>query len=56
MLGRVDPLVADDPAQLGHEPRDIAGRSARGLVLRDRGTFGSCAYGTIHDNTAVDCK
>ena len=55
MLGRVDPLVADDPLELLDQPGDVARGFARRFFDLG-GTLGSRLYTTIHDNTAVDCR
>ena len=55
VLGRVDPVVADDPAQFGDQLGDVSRRLAR-CRLDLRGALGRCLYTTIHDNTAVDWR
>ena len=55
MLGRVDPLVADDPLELLDQRGDVARALAR-RFFDLRGTLGRRLYTTIHDNTAVDWR
>ena len=58
MLGRVDPVVADDAPQLRDQPGEVGGGGAlrRPLDLRRPFRGGAFDYGTIHPSTDVDCR
>ncbi len=57
VLVRVDPLVAEDPAQLRDQLAQVAlGRLRLRRVGGDGGTFGGCAQTTIHERIVGDVR